>query len=707
METLEQCRARLAVTGDGRLALRAALLQELVGVEADGQQVVRSAKELLNVGFFKTLQNLRSSLMVEAGLPVAMLRPHPDTPHNGHADGTLFTLNTPGAAARLLAREHVMRGTAAAAPPPQFASAAAIRRMMCGDLANADARSALLVGLLGESDAARLLKLREGTVAASAQRAEAAAAAGVAAWEAHLLAECIHDGVTNTWDASPVTLARARRRFAAALAAPPARDPLLLFQGATDVFFARCRRALDWVLLHFGRESPHQTVKVGDQHMPRIDLCATGEAIFREYDAFMQQHNETALSRSSFLRHVILPQMKLITRQTCLCSHCEDGLEAIQALTELLAELPAEFADADNVLALRTRVSALESDLRSYSTAMCAQLEGDELDAATLSGKLRFSDLLEQPVASLDGLGDSIDAAAAPGPDAVGDWLASMRTHASAVDKYKRHLLGRSWQNVRQRQKRSLLEVKFNAGIRAVIIIVDYKAKQPAKTGLRERQSEHWDNSTISIIGFVIICWNGSSFQREYIAYVSEDTQQDAVWTANAFRELEKDLARRGFDEMMVESDNAYHFHNNYVFSHIVPSLVRSLELRDFAWQYCEPGEGKDEADGFFGACAYARMRRGVKLSGTVLRRRHRQGVGAVRNPPWRAHWRQQLGRVHLGPVRHGPVRHGARHRHRPQRRRHHALEMGEHQRLQGVQAALRLAQLCSLVCIARGAHAR
>ena len=589
-------------------------------MDADGQHVVRSARQLLSVAFFvHGVKGLRKSLMVEAGLPVAMLRPHPDTPHNGHADGTLFTLNTPGAAARLLAHEHVMRGTAAAATPARRASAADIRRMMCGDLANADARRALLLRLIGENEAARMLKLREGAVMASAARADAAAAAAVASWEMHLLAECIHDGVTNIRDASPVTLARARRRFAAALAAPPARDPLLLFQGATDVFFARCRRALDWVLLHFGRESPHQTVKVGDQHMPRIDLCAPAEAIFREYDAFMQRHNETALSRSSFLRHVILPQMKLITRKTCLCSHCEDGREAIQALTELLSELPADIVDADTVLALRARLSALESDLRTYSTAVCAKLEEDELDAEMLNGKLRFSDLLEEPVAALDGLGDAIDAAAqqAPDPDAVGDWLTSMRTHASAVDKYKRHLLGRSWQNVRQRQKRSLLEVKFAAGIRAVMIIVDFKAKQPAKTGLRERQSEHWDNSTISIIGFVIIWWDGSCFRREYIDYVSDDTQQDAVWTANAVRELAKDLAGRGFHEMMVDSDNAYHFHNNYVFSDIVPSFVRSLQLRNFAWGYCEPGEGKDEADGHFGACAVAWVQRGGELSGT------------------------------------------------------------------------------------------
>lgn len=43
------------------------------------------------------------------------------------------------------------------------------------------------------------------------------------------------------------------------------------------MFSLRCRRALDWVLLHFGRESPYQTVKVGDHYMPRIDLSAADE----------------------------------------------------------------------------------------------------------------------------------------------------------------------------------------------------------------------------------------------------------------------------------------------------------------------------------------------------------------------------------------------------------------------------------------------
>ena len=612
-ETLEECRERLAAAGGGRLKRRAALLEELAAVGADGQAVVRSAEQLLAVAFFAKVYNLRSSLMVEAGLPVVMLAPHPDTLSDGHAAGTLFTLNTPGAAARLLAHEHVLRGTAAAATSSRCASAADIRRLMCGDLANADARRALLVSLIGREASAHMLKLRPGAVTAAAARAEAAAAVSVAAWEAHLLSECLHDGHANIWDASPVTLARARRRFARALATAPARDPLLLYQGATDVFSLRCRRALDWVLLQFGRESPYQTVKVGDQHMPRIDLSAEGEVIWREYEAFMHQRNEVALSRSSFRRHVLLPQMKLMTRKTCLCSNCEDGHDAIAAQAELLSpeELPAEIAASDSVVALRTRVSALERDLRAYSIAVSAQLEDDALDAETFTGKLRFSDVLATTVPSLDGLGEAIDAAAqeASDPDTIGEWLTSMRTHASAVEQYKRHLLGRSWQNVRQQQKRSLLVDKFEAGIRTVHVIVDYKAKQPKKTDQRERQSDHWNNSTISIIGFVLVWWDGTTFQREYLDYVSEDTQQDAVWTANAFSQLASDLADRGFDEMMVDSDNAYHFHNNYVFSHIVFALVRALRLRRFTWQFCEPGEGKDEADGHFGACVCARPR--------------------------------------------------------------------------------------------------
>jgi hypothetical protein len=243
---------------------------------------VLSATQLLRgAGFADGAKGLRKSLMVESGLPVAMLMPHPDTPRDGCADGTFFTLNTPGAAARLMAHEHVIRGSAAAAPVPIVASAAEVRRLLRGDLETAAVRYALLVGLIGHKHTARMVKVRSSAVEAATTRAAAAAAAGVAAWQAHLLAECIRDGVTDVWEASAVTKARARRRFAAALAAPPARDPLMLFAGATDVFSARCRRALDWVLLHFGRESPYQTVKVGDHFMPRIDLSAADEVIWR------------------------------------------------------------------------------------------------------------------------------------------------------------------------------------------------------------------------------------------------------------------------------------------------------------------------------------------------------------------------------------------------------------------------------------------
>ena len=87
---------------------------------------------------------------------------------------------------------------------------------------------------------------------------------------------------------------------------------------------------------------------------------------------------------------------------------------------------------------------------------------------------------------------------------------------------------------------------------------------------------------------------------------MSADTVQDATWTATAFRNLAAHLEGRGFDEVYIESDNAYHYHNNYVFSDIAFDFVRALRLRAFGWQYCEPGEGKDEVDGHFGARARA-----------------------------------------------------------------------------------------------------
>ena len=617
-DTLPQCRARLEAAHGQRVKPRMDVLDELAGVGQDGQPVVLSASQLLHIAKYKDLYCLRRSLMTDTGLPVAMLAPHPTHKRKHYADGLLFTLNTPGAAARLLAHEHVVLGTAAAAAPAVTATAADIRRMMRGDLNNANARRRLLAALIGTSDAACMLKLSVDTVEAAMARAEAVAATSVAAWEAHLLAECIHDGVTDISDASAVTLARARRHFAAALARAPARDPLLVFQGAADVFSARCRSALDWVLLHFGRESPYQTVKVGCSCMPRIDLTATPEVLWREYEAYMERRGDKALSRSSFLRHVILPQMRLYSRRTCLCSHCEDGKDAINALLELLSapNVPDEpdTTAADGLLALRARVITLPAQLYEYSIAVAAQLDDDLIDLGTFTGKLRFDDLLALPVASLDGLNDAIDATAlmTSDPATIEEWLASMRKHASELEAYKRHLLGRAWQNVRQRQKHSLLKDKFDAGIRAVRVIIDFKAKQPKKRELRERQSEFFNNSSISIFGVVLIWWDGTSLQREYLDFVSDDTVQDAVWTANVFQELTKDLAQLSFTEVHVDSDNAYHFHNNYVFSHIAFAFVRALRLRGFTWQFCEPGEGKDEADGHFGArtrasvCAHA-----------------------------------------------------------------------------------------------------
>ena len=613
-EEVSACHKRLCSTGDGRLARRLCALQALMRHDADGQPVVVSAEDLLSAASFRDgVVGLRKSLMVESGLPVAMLEPHPDTERCRYAAGVFFTLNTPGAAARLLAHEHVVRGTAMAATPVAPPGVIAdVRRLLRGNFSSADARSAVLLGLLGAKDAARALKVRVGVVQAAADRAHDTANAACSAWEAHLLSECIHDGITDIENATPVIIARARRRFAAALAAPPVHDPLLLFTGAECVFSARLRRALDFVLLNFGRESPHQTVKVGDQHVARIDLSATGEEIWRAYEETLQLHGETGVSRRSFLRHVILPQMKLRNRKTCLCSPCEDGLEAIEALHELQSAderrdaFPCNSSTAEHecLTALRTLVSQLKPELHAYSIRVTAQLEADDLDAVCLTGALSFDAMLAQPVTSLDGMRAAIDAVAqkAATPAALGDWLASARTHVAQLEAYKRLLLGRAWQNVRQKQKLDLLVVKAAAGKRAVVIIVDYKAKQTANTELRERQSDYWDNSSVSIIGFVIIWYEDGSFHRKYRDYVSADTTQDALWTSTAMDEVAKDLAQDGFDEAHFDSDNAYHFHKNYVFSNIVPRFVRAMRLRAFTWQFCEPGEGKDEADGHFGA---------------------------------------------------------------------------------------------------------
>ena len=502
---------------------------------------------------------------------------------------------------------------------------------MLADLKSADARGALLVAFMGPKAAARMLKVREGKVVAAEERAAAAAFAAEAAWEAHLLAECISDGVTHTRDASHVTMARARRRFAAAHAAPPAYDPCLLFTGASDVFTARCRKALDFVLLHFGRESPYQTVQVGDFHLPRIDLTAHDEEIWRVYETSVKERGDVGISRSSFLRLVILPQMKLRTRKTCCCSHCEDGADAIEALGKLLSTLATISGTTGNTTggkasggddnssgdgsddqpsgeaSLRLCVAALDRDLRRYGIDVAERLAADVPDMQNYDGKLLFEDLLALPIVSLDGLRDAIDAAAAgveAEPDKLGDWLAEARTHAAMLERFKRHLLGRSWQNVRQRQKVDLLVAKFHAGIRAAVVIKDFKAKQALKTVLKERQSEYWDNGSVSIWGAVIISYDENGFQREYLDLVSADTVQDAVWEREGVAELGRHMVGRGFQEVDFHTDNAYHFHNCYVFEHIALEFVRALGLRAFSWQFCEPGEGKDECDGHFGACA-------------------------------------------------------------------------------------------------------
>ena len=287
-------------------------------------------------------------------------------------------------------------------------------------MTTADARYAARLSLMGVKAAARALKVRPDVVEARAQRAEAAAAVAEAAWKSFLLAECIRDGVTDINDASPVTVARARRRWAAALAAPKAHDPLTLFAAADNVFSARCRRALDWMLLHYGRESPNHTVKVGDQYVTRIDLGATPAEICRTYELYTKQHNEEALSRSSFMRDIILPQMKPRTSMACLCSHCEDGREAIAALKELMTA-PKLFsalgigdaADApESAVALSDQVGVLAAELHAYSHDVTKQLQNDEPDVETFTCQLRFADVLAQPVAALDGLCGAIDAVA-------------------------------------------------------------------------------------------------------------------------------------------------------------------------------------------------------------------------------------------------------------------------------------------------------
>ena len=257
---------------------------------------------------------------------------------------------------------------------------------------------------------------------------------------------------------------------------------------------------------------------------------------------------------------------------------------------------------------LRLRAAVLEQLLHSGFDGQPAVLSAAELLRHANFSNGAKPDLLALPIESLDGMREGIDSVAlhAADPNTLADWLASARTHVTTLEAYKRHLLGRAWQNVRQKQKLQLLIDKLLNGTRAAVVIVDFKTKHAKNTELNERQSVHWDNSTLSIIGFVIIWFDGEAMtiRRKYVDYVSDDTTQDAIWTAAAFAEFAKDLAAFGFHEVHVHSDNGYHFHNNYVFSFVMPRFVRTLLLRLLSWQYCEPGEGKDLADGHFGTRA-------------------------------------------------------------------------------------------------------
>ena len=189
--------------------------------------------------------------------------------------------------------------------------------------------------------------------------------------------------------------------------------------------------------------------------------------------------------------------------------------------------------------------------------------------------------------------------------EALAEWVEDVLLAGADIQARLQHLRRWAWQGARYQQMEQLVVAGGQQGVWRVIIIHDFK-KIACTHWFRQVQSDYWKNHTLSVYGAVVLYWANGALQRRSFAYVSDDTVQDSDWIISVLPRLAQDVAavvdKQVIHEAVLVADNAYHFKNGMLYTGPLLDFRKALNARQFTSFFWEQGEGKAEADRFFGA---------------------------------------------------------------------------------------------------------
>ena len=604
----------------------------------------------------------RSILASAGGLPVYAITAPPGSSKQAVAALTFYVLRDTPDAIALLSMAQLQQLSLFDHDRKMAADYKLLRRLLRRKSGGSGRTRDILAAAYGVREASRILHRSVATVANGVASARYAVADEDVAYASHLLCACSDAGIADPSEAPRAVKERARAALKHSIQESRKFDAFAVM--GTDMDNARAcmiRDGVDFIVNRCGEAQPcpDRTVKVDSgafkQHRPRIDLRKTPEELYRLYTA-----QGGKLSKYTFRRYCVLPEMKPLDAKTCLCRQCELVLCSTTTLEDMLREkvrfcsvtgnrrrvnalananavmrcraqaliayidtlaAPAAAGEAESGAAARKELQLerqallkearnLQSELAAWRGRMKEQVHRDPLSYESFfgEGKLNVADLEAPPLGDLflrvAGLvlssgGEEHDAA-------LEEWVCDVLSLEADLLGQLEHFKRWAVQEARFEQCKQLLVAAAAEGKRYVIVMKDFKEKLACNHSMRAEQSDYWDNSSVSCFGAVVMFVGSSNtIVTRHIDLLSDDTTQDSTWMACAFPKLGDEITAipelsGGIDEFLFVCDNAYHFHNGFNFAGPLLDFRARVGARRFGVLFWEAGEGKSVVDTHF-----------------------------------------------------------------------------------------------------------
>ncbi|CAG9461195.1 unnamed protein product [Pedinophyceae sp. YPF-701] len=308
------------------------------------------------------------------------------------------------------------------------------------------------------------------------------------------------------------------------------------------------------------RRKTHRAVEtVRQANVRTYDLSQRfGEEVVREAEEFIERYLKTDAYR---IKDGV-PLLYLMDTRNAPTLRWRDKLDALvrSPSARALAQDYGAAANAWHDIKVRLfRVVVGRGSIDDpgfFQVVRDAARDGKEVDVEALENTVDI-DGLRRDLSADEVSGDGADA------HARGVYNAEVEQCLAAMERFRRHLFVWAFQLERHRHH---VHTMTHGDC---ILVIDFKEKLQAEMRVRERQSDRWKNSSVSMLNITIL-WVDTAGERhtQHVNFLSGlDTKQDAEWVHSAFAQLPTVLREVGlkpddYTRIKGWSDNGSHFHN-------------------------------------------------------------------------------------------------------------------------------------------------